>query len=156
MEPYLREWLTFDSGYTSPIHFKKLSIENRILETFLIALPPNATPDVATPTSVAIAIPYFKHHDPATYNYLPTKAKMELKNCIRNRFLIDLWNSLHQFGHIGKRKDLLVMAWMESHGIEVNDTNFNTIIKIYQRQHRAYMARERYKKNNAKNSKKSY
>ena len=156
MEPYLRDWLIYDSNGESPIRFKRLSIENRILETFLIALPPNAKPDMPTPNSVAIAIPCFKHSDPSTYNYLPVNSKLELKKCIRNRFLIELWNDLHQFGYIGKRKDLLVTAWMESHGIEFNDTNFNTILKIYQRQHRAYLERERYKKKKAKKSRKKF
>lgn len=155
MEPYLRQWLIAENGGVTPISFPKLSIENRILEIYLRKLPWNAIPDKATDHTVAIAIPEFRHTDPRTYNYLPKAAMQELKNCIRQRFLIQLWTDLHQFGHIGSRRDHLIYAWMETHGIEINDTNFNTLAKIYQRQHRAYKQRQRRKNKKEKKSKKS-
>ena len=154
LEPYLAQWLLYDNGGITPVRFKKGSIENRILESFLIVMPPNARPDLPTATSLPVAIPSFKHLDPRTYNYLPVSAKKELKYCIRNRFLIQLWNDLHQFGHIGKRRDNLIYTWMDAHGIENTETNFNTITKIYQRQHRAYMARLRRKRESENRPKK--
>lgn len=151
LEPYLKEWLINECGGRTPVYFPKLSVENRILETFLIKLPPNASPDLSNSSNVAVAIPKFKNSDPATYNYLPVYAKKELKNTIRNRFIIELWRNLHHYGHIGKRRDHLIYGFMESHGIEINDTNYNTIAKIYLRQHRAYLARERRKQKSKKN-----
>lgn len=144
LEPYLRQWLVHDCGGSLPVRFPRLSVENRILYTFLSKLPGAAVPDTPTPQSVPVEIPSFRDKPPATYNYLPQKAKHSLKEAIRNRFLISLWTDLHQFGHIGKRRDHLILGWMAAHGIEEDDTNFNTLAKIYQRQHRAYLERERY------------
>ena len=150
LEPYLRQWLVHENEGTLPLSFPKLSTENRILEVYLITLPPNARPDMPGESTIPIEIPSFRYKPPQHYNYLPVGAKRELKKCIRNRFIIALWNDLQHFGFIGKRKDHLIYAWMENHGIEVNDTNYNTIAKIYQRQHMAYLARERYKKKSSK------
>ena len=65
---------------------------------------------------------------------------------IRNRFDRELWNDLHNFGRIGKRQDELIYAWMEKHGIEMTETNWNAIAKRYQRQRNIYMTRDRAKK----------
>lgn len=146
LEGYLRDWVIDENGGDSPILFPKLSVENRILQTYLRKTPWNALPDMPGDNTVAIAIPNFRHTDPTTYNYLPKPQKHILKNCIRNRFLINLWMDLHQFGYIGKRRDHLIIEWMQKHGIEVDDKNFNTVIKIYQRMRNAYMQRERRRK----------
>ena len=49
-----------------------------------------------------------------------------------------LWKDLYKFGYIGKKKQDLIWAWMETHGIEATDTNFNTIAKIYLRKRNVY------------------
>lgn len=143
---YLAQWLLFENGGEQPIVMPKLSIENKILELSLIKLPHNAKPDLKTETSVAIAIPCFRHKPPSTYNYLPNNGRDELKKAIRSRFIVQLFTDLHKFGFIGKRKDQLFYAWMEAHGIELTETNWCAIAKIYQRLHRNYLERERYKK----------
>ena len=153
-EPYLAQWLINDNGGTTPIEFRKYSIENRILRSFLTPLPPNAVPNLPSKNSVAVKIPEYPGGDPGRVNYLPVAAMKMLHDAIRERFLIELWTSLHQFGHIGKRRQDLVVAWMEVHGIEVNDTNFNTILKIYQRQHKSYTTKIRRAKKSSKKSKK--
>lgn len=140
-EPYLAQWLVNDNGGKTPVVFRKYSIENRILKTYLMSLPPNAVPNLPTDNSVPIVIPEYSGGDPHRVNYLPVGAMRKLHDAIRERFLIELWTALHQFGHIGKRRQDLVAAWMEANGIEVNDTNFNTILKIYQRQHKTYIKR---------------
>lgn len=151
LEPYLAQWLIHEAGGQLPVKFRKLSVENRMLSTFLIAMPHNAAPDLPTETSVPIAIPAYRGGDPTVYNYLPVSAKHSLKERIRDRFIIALWTDLHSFGNIGKRRDYLIYAWMQKHGIEEDETNFNTIAKIYQRQHRAYLQRGR---RNGKNNRK--
>lgn len=149
LEPYLRQWLIHDCGGEMPVRFGRLSIENRILYAYLTRQPANAAPDGPTEETVPVVIPCFRDKPPSTYNHLPQKARHTLKEAIRNRFLIELWTDLHRFGHIGKRRDHLIMAWMEAHGITVDDTNYNTLAKIYQRQHRAYLERERRQKTEA-------
>lgn len=150
LPPYLAQWLIHENGGEQPVAMPRLSTENRILEISLIRLPHNAKPDMPTETSVAIAIPSFKYKPPSSYNYLPAKAREELKRVIRSRFIVQLFTDLHRFGYIGKRKDNLFYAWMDAHGIAPTETNWCAIAKIYQRMHRNYLERERYKKKSQK------
>ena len=39
---------------------------------------------------------------------------------------------------------------LEAHGIEITDTNWNSIAKIYIRQHKNYLQREAYKRKSKK------
>lgn len=148
---YLKQWVIHENGGGQPVAFPRLSTENKILESCLIKTPWFALPDLPSEKTVAISIPYFRIKHPKTYHYLPRKAREILAACIRNRFIIQLWQELHQHGHIGKRKDNLIYDWMTEHGIELTETNWNAIAKIYQRQHRNNLARKR----KAKKSKKS-
>ena len=145
LEPYLAQWYIHENGGQHPIVPKKLSIESRVLETFLRTRPNRPAADNPKPNlvKVELVIPHFRCKDPQYYNYLPKPAKGELKRDIRNRFVWDLWKSLNQFRYIGMRRDNLVIAWMEAHGIEFDDTNYNTILKIYQRQYKTQLENER-------------
>lgn len=153
LDTYLRQWFIHDSC-GEPVRLMRASIESKILETFLIEPPHNAVPDLPRENTVAIVIPMFRHKDSRRHNYLPQKAKDALKETIRNRFDIELFNDLHTFGRIGKRLDGVIYAWMEAHGIEINETNWNAIAKRYQRLRRQYLDRER--KQNKKKSRKKF
>lgn len=150
LEPYLRDWVVNDCGGSLPVRFPKLSIENIILKNFLMPLPPNAKPDIATVGKVPIEIPAFRLKNPEVYNYLPKGAKHELKFSIRERFKLDLWNCLFKFGWIGKKRADLIEAFMSSRCIEFNDKNMNSIIKIYQRQYKDYLKSKYQNKNQKK------
>ena len=82
--------------------------------------------------------PCFKHKNIRYNTYLSAASRRVLALCIRKRFSIELWNDLFKFGNIGKRKQDIIWAWMETHGIEMNDTNWNTIAKIYMRKRNVY------------------
>lgn len=143
---YLRQWIIHENGGEQPVVFPRLSTENKILEMCLTKTPFFALPDWPTENSVAISIPFFRIKHPKTYHYLPRKAREDLASCIRNRFIIQLWKDLHRHGNIGKRKDNLIYDWMTENGIEHTEKNWNAIAKIYQRQHRNYLARQRNSK----------
>lgn len=145
LEPLLAQWVMNEQG-GNPIHFGRKSTEHNILETFLMRLPYGTTPNLPGENKVPIELPHLKHKDVRVYNYLPRKAQNALKRCIRNRFVIDLWQDLHQFGYIGKRKQDLIYAWMESHGITATETNFFALQKIYQRKREAYR-KQKFKEN---------
>lgn len=144
LEPWLAQWFVNENGGETPVVVPRLSVEHRIFDVFLTTLPAAAQPDRPGDNTVAVVVPVFKHRPVERYNYLPHKAKVEMRNCIRNRFIIQLWNDLHHFGHIGKRRDTLIYAWMEQNGIELTDTNWNAIAKIYQRQYYNYYYRKYY------------
>ena len=71
-----------------------------------------------------------------------------LADTIRNRFQVELFDDIHEARRITPktRIDLLVMAWMEDHCIEDDDTNFRTLLKIYQRRRDAYRKTVKSKK----------
>ena len=74
------------------------------------------------------------------YNYMPKSGLEHLEDTIRTRFKLELFEDIHE----ARRKvpqsriDLLITAWMEDHCIEYDDTNFNTLLKIYQRRRDVY------------------
>ena len=137
LEPYLAQWLKHEHG-ESPVVFPKNSAENDILELSLTLKPYLAIPNQPGDDKVPISVPYFKSKDVRSYNYLPPGGRRALARCIRTRFVIALWSDLYKFGNIGKRKQDIIWAWMEAHGIESTDTNWNTIAKIYMRKRSVY------------------
>ena len=137
LDPYLAQWLSNEHGGT-PIVFPKNSAENDVLELGLIRKPLLAIAPGPGENRVPIVVPYFKNKDVRKCNFLPASGRRSLARCIRSRFVITLWNDLYKFGNIGKRKQDLIWTWMEAHGIEANETNFNTIVKIYKRKRDVY------------------
>ena len=138
LEPYLAQWFIHEQGGEHPVTLTRGSDESDILELFLKPQP-SAIPARPAPTDTQIFIPTFKHKDVRTYNYLPPRATLALKKTIRTRFVIQLWNDLYKFENIGKRNDELIYAWMEAHGIELNETNWCAISKIYYRKRKSYL-----------------
>ena len=136
LDPYLAQWLKHEHG--EPVEFPKNSTENDVLELGLIQKPLLAFVPGPGENRVAIALPFFKNKDVRKCHYLPASGRRSLARCIRSRFVIALWNDLYKFGNIGKRKQDLIWTWMEAHGIEPTDTNWNTIAKIYMRKRSVY------------------
>ncbi len=134
----------------TPVSIPKNSQESRILQCFLKKQPatPVKEPDDA---NLAIIIPYFYNKDPLYYNYLGKYGREKLVDAIRNRFQVQLWEELHTFKNAISRQDNSIYAFMEAHGIECDETNWNAIAKIYQRQRQAY-----YKQKERKNRKKTH
>lgn len=141
---YLAQWYIHDAGGSFPVVPRKNSIERRILEVFLQIPPASYVPPQRTAQSVSIALPDSRVKPPQFYFYLPPRAMAQLCKCIRDRFLIELWKSLHSFGYIGRRRDNLIYQWMEDNGIDTTERNWNAIAKIYLRQYKSYLQRQAY------------
>ena len=133
IEPYLSQWLIHESGGEYPIKLKRGSAEADILELFLQPQPkqegyiPQFRPEEG---QVEIVLPCFRRKDIRTYNYLPPKGAVRLRDCIRNRFLVMLWKDLYTIRNLTKRTDIAISEWMKQHGIVDDDRNWNTIAKI--------------------------
>lgn len=147
LDNYLAQWLINESGGV-PVVFKKHSVENDILYCNLKERPLFGRKDKPGEGKLPIALPYFKDRDPRKYCFLSKPARLALTECIRSRFVLELWKDLHKFGNIGKRKQDLIWAWMDAHGIEATETNWNTIAKIYKRKRDIY--RKRVQRNSVK------
>lgn len=146
LEDYLAQWFVHEHGGEIPVNLTRGSVESKILEVYMTHRPEDKLPETPGDGLLPIAIPSFRNRPPEVFNYLPQRALTSLLTCIRNRFDIQLWNDLHHFGKISKRQDELIYAWMEKHGIEITETNWNSIAKRYQRQRNIYLNRERAKK----------
>ena len=147
LDPYLAQWFVHEQGGCSPVHLLRGSIERCVLEQFLQRQPEGEPVQTYHEGCVPIVIPQFKHRPPETYCYLPPKAHELMVSVIRGRFDIDMWTSLNRFVSGVGRIDEMIYAFMEAHGIEPTDTNWNAIAKRYQRMRNSYKAYERVKKN---------
>lgn len=147
LEPYLAQWLRSENGGTYPIELKRGSVEAKYVELHLRPQPADSIPQL-TPkeNQVPVALPWFKNRDIRTYNFLPDSACAALKDLIRNRFIIQLWEEVHTFEGVNMRLDHRLIAFMESHGIQNDDTNYNSVHKIYDRLKNTYRKREQRKK----------
>lgn len=153
LEPYLAQWLRHECGGQSPIRVKRGSAEADILEMYLRPQPrtPGYRPQLkARQGEVEIALPWFRRKNIRTHNYLPPRAASLLHECIRNRFRVRFWHDLYTLAHIGHRIDLRLEEWMERHGIEVDDRNYNTLQKIFQRKRALYCPDLRLRRRNAR------
>ena len=146
LEPYLAQWLKHECEGKYPIPIKRASAEAEVLLLHLRKEPrdPDFRPQLwAEPGQVEIVLPAFKSLDTRFYRYLPQEGAVCLRQCIRSRFKVALWKDLHTVGNVVKRTKESIEHWMETHGIEVDDTNWNTIAKILQRNHAVYCPNHR-------------
>ena len=139
LDPYLAQWLAHEHG-GNVVEFPK---ENDILELGLMRPPYFASANEPGKDKVPIGVPWFKSKNVRFNNYLSARSRRALAQCIRTRFVVALWKDLYKFGYIGKRKQDLIWAWMETHGIEATETNWNTIAKIYLRKRNVYREQKR-------------
>lgn len=146
VEPYLKQWFINDMGNEHPISLIRNSAESDIIRRWLTVLPPEKSLPVGNTDMLAIYLPKFNELDAEQNYYLPIAALKLLKQCIRNRFVIELWRDLNDFGFIGFQKQDVIYAWMEQHGIDDTETNFNAIQKIYQRKRNTYKKLKNRKK----------
>ena len=133
-----------------PVTIPRGSQESRILQMFLKKKPAQFVKEPED-ANIALVIPYFHDKDPQYYNYLGKHGREKLTDAIRNRFQVNLWEELHTFKNALSRQDNTIFAYMEAHGIECNETNWNAIAKIYQRQRMAYY-KQKSRKKPSKNS----
>lgn len=128
-----------------PIHGSQ---EADVIQMHLTKQPSDVPAKAPADATIAIAIPSFPYKPVAYYNYMPQSGLEHLADTIRYRFKVELFEDIHE----ARRKvpqsriDLLINAWMDDHCIENNDTNFNTLLKIYQRRRDVYRKTPKSKK----------
>ena len=75
MPSYLRQWFVHQHGGGEPVKLNRCSPESDLLRMSTIRMPENILPPRQQDDEVAICIPYYKSHDPRTYNYLSKQGK---------------------------------------------------------------------------------
>lgn len=147
LDPYLAQWWRNECGGSSPVKPLRGSIESQFLQTYLTA-PPDGWDPTPPQGSVSVELPQFKYLDTRYNYYLSNSAQAALADIIRRRFDISMWVELHSFHKQFSRIDNLIYAFMEKHGIEPTETNWQAIAKRYQRKRDVYRkSRNRQQKN---------
>ena len=136
LEPYLAQWLKHEFGGVSPIPIRRASAEADILRLNLRTQPRHngyKRQLKPGPNQVEILLPKFKLKDTRDNNYLTAHGEKCLHECIRTRFRVAIWKDLYTVGATLTRTKESVEHWMVAHGIEVDDKNWNTLVKMLQR-----------------------
>ncbi len=149
MPSYLRQWFVHQHGGGEPVKLNRCSPESDLLRMSTIRMPENILPPRQQDDEVAICIPYYKSHDPRTYNYLSKQGKEALLEMIRGNFRVDLWRYLHTFDKYGQELKQLTLLFMELRGIREDGSCYDSISKIYQRQRDSY--KKTLRRKNTKN-----
>jgi len=154
VEPYLAQWLY--NHYGNPVVFPKNSTENDIIELGLvtkkIAKKEEEEPDLPGEGKIAISLPYFKFTEVRNRFHLLKKSKESLLVCIRARFALELWTELFKFRNRKEMKQEIIWVWMEKHGIDMTESNWNVIAKIFDRKKSVYR-KDQWRKNQKKSKK---
>lgn len=141
MEAYLQQWIMHQAGGQYPIRIKRGSAEADIIEVGLKKQPKREgyKPQLKEGEGeVSIVLPWFRSKDIRTYNYVEERTKKSLHETLRVRFRVALWKALHKVEKGRERIDMKIMDFMERNGIEIDDRNYNTIVKIYLRLRKVY------------------
>lgn len=143
LDTYLRQWFVNDMGGHDPVILGKYSIEAKTLEIALQRQPHGTTPLPRQQGEVAIVIPEYRAKPPEIYHYLTAKGIKAMQDCIRKRFDVQLFRDLYHPQTFGGCQESLLDAWMDAHGIEVDDTNSRTVMKRFRLLRRAELDRQR-------------
>lgn len=136
---FMAAWLINDAG-CYPVAFGKNTVEYLIMEQFAVSDKALACDTIYDDSEqlVPIIVPKFRFKD-ESFRYMTEAGRKALEQCIKDRFSIALWKALHKFGHIGKKRSYLILAWMEANGIPDEGSNWDAIEKRYQRQRDQYL-----------------
>lgn len=133
LDDYLAQWFVNDQGGSVPVNLTRGTPETDLLKVFLTVPPKDFVPVTASEGLLPLRLPDFRGKDTRSNFYLPPRAMDALVDCIRTRFDVCMWKELAKFRHLFARKDSLIYAFMEKHGIDPTEKNWNAIAKRLQR-----------------------
>lgn len=126
---YLRQWLINAMGGQVPVKFPKGSAFSSFLRIFIRHKRERESWIPKGPDTVSVVVPKFPGKDPCYYNFLPAAAQKDLQGLIRDAFDSRLLSEIITIGNVGRRLNDIIATWMEENGIEVNDRNFESVLK---------------------------
>lgn len=141
LEPFVAQWFVHEMG-GEPVQLPKRSSESDIIEYFLSPTPKGVS-NIQEDGCTAVYIPTYKHKDAKYFNYLPPKALAALSRCITVRFRMQLWQDLHKLHNPYCCLTDLIYAWMELHGIECTESNWEAIRQFYFRKRKIYLKKSK-------------
>lgn len=136
LSTYLRQWFLHLYQGQEPIELRRGAPERDIIHRHLSKVPVEGMEP--SDETVAISVPTFKGIN-RNYNHFITRQGYDaLRAVIKAGFDMQLWRNIHAVDGKGVLMKDKIMDWMEDNGIEVTDTNYETLWKIYQRKRKVY------------------
>lgn len=143
MPKYLAQWCLHDFGdEQGVVHFPRGSAEHDVLELSLSTLPKGAEPQLRQPDEIAIELPVFKTKPLPFYCYLNDHGRRLLLHIISVRFRVLLWDDLYNIERLQLPITDVIYDWMSRHGIDDDESNWETIRQIF------FRMRKKYRKSN--------
>ncbi len=145
---YLSQWWLNDTGGGNIAIIKKGSLEAKVLKCLLSKRPVNVPPVLYFEGCTTVRLPQFRNLDTETYCWLSEHGTRALVSAITSRFDFALWQDLGLLYDNTMLKQDLIYAWLEKNDIELTETNYNAVLKRYDRlrnQERSRQSRRREK-----------
>lgn len=131
---YLDQWMRHEywDEESQRVVFPRCSAPRAVLQS-LLRKPPVGFRQGDTSGLLPVEVPSFKGLNPATFNYLSPSAQSALVSSCKKLFQATLFEELHHlFNHDVQISDI-IYAFMERHGIENTERNWETIRQMYSR-----------------------
>lgn len=92
--------------------------------------------------NIALMIPNMYGMNMQYYTYLGERERGTLYFMVRDRLIVSLMRFIRKADPSAYRRGVvqvksLIEMWMEQNGVEINDTNYNYLVQIYQREYGA-------------------
>lgn len=132
---YLDQWLRHEywDPETSRVVFPRGSAPRAVLYSVLRKAPRNWRPPSDTARLLPVEVPTFKGINPSTFNYLRPTGQAALVSTCKKLFRAMLFKELHVlFDHEVQITDV-IYDFMDSHGIERTERNWEAIRQMYAR-----------------------
>ena len=138
---YLRDWLRHDfwNAETGRVEFPRNSQERIVLELFLKKAPADVQPPTAEEGMLRVEVPSTHGKNPATFNYLSPAGETAFLSTIKRRFKKLVWDELHVIRPDEVQITDIVYAFLDKHGIEPTETNWETVRQMYARLRKIYV-----------------
>lgn len=134
---YLSAWLRNRLG--DPVVFPPSSPQNAVIRAFISRPPRGFIPEAPDADATAIAIPDSVAKPPETYNYMSERGKAAVAEASKDLFLRALWNDMTPLTESPVGLNLLIAAWCETNGIDIDSVE--AVRQCYYRIRRDYAKR---------------
>lgn len=140
---YLGQWLRHDfwDDESERVVFPRGSAPRAVLSSLLRKAPRVFRPG-DTSGQIPVEVPTFKGINPATFNYLSPTGQTALISACKKLFQSTLSNELHElFSHDVQITDI-IYEFMDRHGIDRTERNWETIRQMYSRMRKKSQAQD--------------
>lgn len=142
LKPHLRQWLIHEFGDEEGIvRLPNGCAEHDLIELLIQRWPEDEPHGKVFRWNTEIHIPEIKGRDPQYFCYMTDHAKKMLADLIYVRFRAALWNDIYRIDRLHLSITDGIYDWMERHGIETNEKNWEALRQMFFRQRKRYRNR---------------